>query len=726
MLEHSIKVPRSYKAAARILKTSKLDGKGVKNVLYDLGSKEKNLKMIYALVMETMKRFELIDRMMKESELLEKEPRFDPWLARILITELVWRKQSLPGESKPIQTVLAYEQKLRAACADDAEPEIEDVAEVEIPRYVRVNTLKVSTQEAIGNFCDDGWSLVYHEDKSDYRGFLERIGNLEEYEFMVDLHLEDVLIFPPRTEFFRHAGYRDNLIILQDKASCLPVKLLEAPKGSTVLDMCAAPGNKTTQIAATIGDEGVIYAVERSMERKVTLDKIVESSGATCVKTICKDVLNIKGEDVPGVEYILVDPSCSGSGIRSHVNGGEEVGGNVALAARLRKLANFQILILKHAMRAFPLARRVVYSTCSIYPEENEEVVQDVIRSNPNFRLVNAGDLLPASWINFGTGPVGEKCIYCRPNIDRTSGFFVAVFEKVQEGEVNEFFKPREPTANANDPNSNSGDKRRNRRRFLNGTVELPPENVDQIQKNTNEEQESNTNKKRKIEHVENETEFGTNVALSKKDKKKKKKNTGNENNCDTVDANEIEDVNDVEIGEDTASKKEKKNKDKNSVEETDVSKAKISDDKLSKKEKKKRKRLAENEKDEDFKQTEEDVTISEDKMSKKEKKKRKLQTEQSETDFSKSTKDSEVEDSSCVQTNDDKLSKKERKKKKKMELQNINDSVVEADITNVQIDEEKLSKKKKKKSTKNVEEVVDEQTEQNASKKDKSKKKSK
>lgn len=103
-----------------------------------------------------------------------------------------------------------------------------------------------------------------------------------------------------------------NMIFLQ--ASCLPVHILGPPPGSVVLDMCAAPGMKTTHLAALMNSEGTVFAVERNPKRFETLNRILDGSGATCVQTFNKDVLTCSDKDFPNVEYILVDPSCSGSG----------------------------------------------------------------------------------------------------------------------------------------------------------------------------------------------------------------------------------------------------------------------------------------------------------------------------------------------------------------------------------------------------------------------------
>lgn len=88
-----------------------------------------------------------------------------------------------------------------------------------IPRYVRVNSLKSSVEEAINAFRDEGWTFIRYTEKDNYEGFLEKVSALGEGEFMVDLHIKDLLIFPPKTEFFKHNAYKEGLIMLQDKVN---------------------------------------------------------------------------------------------------------------------------------------------------------------------------------------------------------------------------------------------------------------------------------------------------------------------------------------------------------------------------------------------------------------------------------------------------------------------------------------------------------------------------
>ncbi|KAJ8946949.1 hypothetical protein NQ314_008750 [Rhamnusium bicolor] len=110
------------------------------------------------------------------------------------------------------------------------------------------------------------------------------------------------------------------------------------------------------------------------------------------------------------------------------------------------KLAGFQIKILRSALTRYPDAKRVVYSTCSIFPEENEDVVRQVLETNTRFKLVPANKFVNDTWQNFGSsdfGDIGKYCLYAKPNEDYTNGFFVAVFERLEEGEENLFFNAK-------------------------------------------------------------------------------------------------------------------------------------------------------------------------------------------------------------------------------------------------------------------------------------------
>ena len=104
----------------------------------------------------------------------------------------------------------------------------------------------------------------------------------------------------------------------------------------------------------------------------------MKKAGCQNVKAQCKDFLSVKPEDYEDVTMIMVDPSCSGSGMPLELERSVSLRGSREEGERLTKLSNFQQMILKHAMK-FPSCTRIVYSTCSIHAMENELVVEGVL-----------------------------------------------------------------------------------------------------------------------------------------------------------------------------------------------------------------------------------------------------------------------------------------------------------------------------------------------------------
>jgi putative methyltransferase len=268
-----------------------------------------------------------------------------------------------------------------------------------------------------------------------YAQYLNAVRSLDASEFVVDPHIPELLVFAANTEFHEHKLYLNGSIILQDKASCLPAVVLAPPAGSHVIDCCAAPGNKTTHLAAVMDNKGKIFAFDRDAKRLATMKTLLAKAGAQCVETSCFDFLRVDPHDpkYSAVEYILVDPSCSGSGIVSRLTSGDAIDGSdqPVLESRLKQLASFQAMILRHAM-SFPSVHRVVYSTCSVHDQENECVVNDVLlRTGGAFCLVSAAPLLPCRG-NQSVFPAAECCVRMTPESSLTNGFFVSCFERVK------------------------------------------------------------------------------------------------------------------------------------------------------------------------------------------------------------------------------------------------------------------------------------------------------
>jgi putative methyltransferase len=310
------------------------------------------------------------------------------------------------------------------------------------PRWVRINTLQTTWEE---------------QKKSTFAEFkeVEELGQILEASssdklLHHDRHIPNLLALPTGCDLSKSLAYQKGEIIFQDKASCFPAYLLDpSVMDGAVVDACAAPGNKTTHLAAILASSRRanvtqsdtpghgIFAFERNKQRTETLRKMVKLAGADSIVSIVgnRDFLTTDpsshkfwGAEFNHIGALLLDPSCSGSGIvgrddeptlflpsadadtglttlkskkrkrktpkvevkavRETVFSDDEDDGDDEPAAeqnstatRLTSLSAFQLQLLKHAMK-FPDAKKIIYSTCSIHSEENESVVVKALASD--------------------------------------------------------------------------------------------------------------------------------------------------------------------------------------------------------------------------------------------------------------------------------------------------------------------------------------------------------
>ena len=368
------------------------------------------------------------------------------------------------------------------------------------PRWVRINTFKTDLDEQL---------------RTTFAGY-KTLESLEEIlkcslssagKFIhVDKHIPNLLALAPATDLSKTPAYLNGHIILQDKASCFPAYLLHPTlEDGDSLDACAAPGNKTTHLAAILHEEGRagarprIYACERDKGRASTLLTLLQTAGAQdyVIANVGQDFLRTDPAKAPwdGIGTLLLDPSCSGSGIVGRdetlnvILPSKEASGllkvqskkrkkktlagtapNVhdvleetpnnenksldQLSARLTALSTFQLKLLLHAFH-FPNARRITYSTCSLYAEENEYVVVKALGSSiaqeKGWRILRRAEQVSGmkSWKIRGKldacmdvaeneeidkAEIAESCIRCEKGTkEGTQGFFVAGFVRQTE-----------------------------------------------------------------------------------------------------------------------------------------------------------------------------------------------------------------------------------------------------------------------------------------------------
>uniref|UniRef100_A0A182TAC1 SAM-dependent MTase RsmB/NOP-type domain-containing protein n=1 Tax=Anopheles maculatus TaxID=74869 RepID=A0A182TAC1_9DIPT len=436
-----IPLPTNYRKARKYVQMAVEERRNIDSLL----EQDRHFRTGRTIVGRVLCNLPKIDAIYSQLDLATKEPGLTPWVARVLISELLYGSGRLVSNAPAVECIRKYEEQLRTLHAAVEQTSVECTGtkgvSFTIPRFVRINTNLLSIPDAKSILAQENWTLV-EEKFDDYRAFLARVKALSQSEYIEDFHFPEMLVFPNGAkQFWGRARHLRDQFILQNKVRVSAVTYLLRPrKKSVVLDMCAAPGLKTTHLATLMKNKGRIYAVERNSDRYATLTQMVSSYGV--IKTIHGDCLTVTDADVPGVEYILVDPSCSGSGMHQRLYEKEQQD-----EQRLHKLAGLQYKILSHAMNEFRNARRIVYSTCSISTTENEEVVHGVLRHNGHFRLLDARQELGKEWLNVGSPDfvgIGERCLYARTDDDLTIGMFVAVFERCPEGVLNEVYLAHE------------------------------------------------------------------------------------------------------------------------------------------------------------------------------------------------------------------------------------------------------------------------------------------
>lgn len=240
--------------------------------------------------------------------------------------------------------------------------------------FARVNTLKTDAGKLIEKWREEDveYDFVRHNFLAD----------LENTAFELKSH-------PPLASL---KSFQDGWFYIQDPSTLLaPLELASRP-GETILDLCAAPGGKTTFIAQQINKEGKIVACDVSAERLKLIQENCQRLGVTCVEMIENSAFNFQPPRVASTfNKILIDAPCSNTGVlRRRVDLRWRVTPDEIL-----RLQQAQLDLLKLAAPMLKPGGVLVYSTCSLEPEENSAVIQEFLRAHPAFKLERERELLP-------------------------------------------------------------------------------------------------------------------------------------------------------------------------------------------------------------------------------------------------------------------------------------------------------------------------------------------
>jgi NOL1/NOP2/sun family putative RNA methylase len=255
-----------------------------------------------------------------------------------------------------------FKNKIRKLYPEKAE-EIIEVLSKPYPRFFRFNHCKeINENEVLKSLTDENIEFEKVEGIEAYKTFSENLS--------------------------RSKAFVNNEIYIQELSSTLPVLEMNPQEGEKILDLCAAPGSKTTQIASITKNKAEITAVEENRKRFFKLKDNLEQSNANV-----KDILNLDGtkllERNPEFENyfdkVLVDAPCSSEG---QINFSDPESLMYWNKNKFKKFPRLQKALLESGFKALKKGGTLIYSTCTLAPEENEMVVNWLLENYSDAKLV--------------------------------------------------------------------------------------------------------------------------------------------------------------------------------------------------------------------------------------------------------------------------------------------------------------------------------------------------
>ncbi len=265
------------------------------------------------------------------------------------------------------------------------------------PVYIRVNTLKELEEDIVAKLKEEQVTL-------------EKAAPLENVYHVVETK-QPLNSLP---------SYQAGLFYIQDKASCFAAQVTNPLPGSTLFDVCAAPGAKTTNLAQLMDNEGSITSVDFSARRLTSWKKEIERMGVINAEPVLADAtqpLPLDGE----ADTVVLDPPCTSTGVFA-----KQPSAKWRLTPKsLAKMAEIQWQMICNCAEKVASGGTLTYSTCSITLEENECIIERFLKEHPDFKLV---DIEPKIGVPAFKGLTQCQRLY--PHLQGCNGFFIAKLQR--------------------------------------------------------------------------------------------------------------------------------------------------------------------------------------------------------------------------------------------------------------------------------------------------------
>jgi len=265
------------------------------------------------------------------------------------------------------------------------------------PTYIRLNTLRADESEIQQKLVQESIRI----EKVEQLKHAYRVVNTKQ----------------PLTQV---KSFREGFFYIQDKASCFAAEAADPTPGMMVLDVCSAPGAKTTYLAQLMRNQGTILSVDYSKRRIEVWKSEIARMGVEIAETIIADArhhLPLKSE----ADVVVLDPPCTSTGTFRKLPSAKW-----RLAPQsIDRMAEIQWQMLNNCAENVKAGGTLVYSTCSIAVEENEMLIERFLKTNPEFSLA---EITPK--IGFPGLRGLDRCQRLYPPIHQCNGFFIAKLAK--------------------------------------------------------------------------------------------------------------------------------------------------------------------------------------------------------------------------------------------------------------------------------------------------------
>lgn len=255
------------------------------------------------------------------------------------------------------------------------------------PFTIRVNSLKTNKEDLVNKLSELGYRVLETS--------FENALNIDNPNGIIDTDL-----------------FKEGYFYVQDLGSILVSSFLNPRKDSKVLDLCAAPGGKTTHLSEIMENTGEIVACDKSKGKVKIIKENAKRLGCKNISPIINDARVLNEEFIENFDYVLVDAPCSGTGLyrkKPDIKWNKNI-------EDIKELSKIQLEILEKAKEYLKVNGFLLYSTCSLSKLENEDVIQNFINKNKNFKIIKLRD---------------KEILKLFPSVDGSDGFSMCLLEKI-------------------------------------------------------------------------------------------------------------------------------------------------------------------------------------------------------------------------------------------------------------------------------------------------------